>query len=70
MFELFICLWSILLEWVLYWLTRLLTRLLNSWRQKSHEILVSYKFTVFVNYCNRYNVIVSVDLVHESAHHA
>lgn len=69
MLKLFICLGPVLLKWVLYRLAWHLTRLFDPGRKEAHKVFVSDKFAILIDNCNRYDVIVSVYLVHQSAHH-
>lgn len=69
MFQLFICLLALALKWVGLLLTRLQARLLDPGRQKTHEVLMVDQVSVLVHNCDRYDVIVCIDLVHQSTHH-
>jgi hypothetical protein len=69
MLKFFICLRPVLLKRVLYRLAWHLTRLFDPRWEETHEVFVSDELAILVNNCNRYDVIVSVYLVHQSAHH-
>jgi hypothetical protein len=57
------------LKWVRLLLARLKTRFLNPGWQQTHEVLMVNQVSVLVNNGNRHNVIVRINLVHQSTHH-
>lgn len=69
MLNFLLCLLAFTLKWVRQLLARLKTRFLNPGWQQTHEVLVVNQVSVLVHNGNRHNVIVCINLVHQSTHH-